>query len=123
MNPYDAARNLAKAIKASEEHRIYSEAQEKIKKEEGAEKFISEFRTLQFELQTCEVTGKEVPEEKKQRIEEMAKLAQMDPVMMEYLTAEFRFGTMLSDIQKIIAEASDIWVPGIEDNEEDGTEE
>lgn len=114
MNQYDAAHNLAKSIKNSQEYKDYQEAVKKIKSNNEAKKIFEDFRQKQLELQSAQMMGQKVPEEKLSDFKRMGETLQFHPVVTDFLNAEYRYSQMFSDIQKILSDSMDIWMPGMD---------
>lgn len=105
MNVYDDAYALAKSLKESQENKQYLEAKEKLEKDEKAREMLMDFRKFQMELQGELMEGKQVDQEKSDRLKNMYEVLNMNLTVKEYLAAEYRFGKMITDVSKIIGEA------------------
>ena len=108
MNPYDLARQLARAMKDSEEYREYARLRETAYEDETNRALLDEYKRLQFRMQAKLASGENMPEEDLQRLQQIGTLLQFNPDVSAYLLAEFRFQKMLSDIFKILADVADI---------------
>ncbi len=111
VNVYDHAHSLARALKESQEYRSFQAAREKIKGKPAAEKMIADFHKRQMELQTQVLQGKELTPEQKEGLERLYSVLVQDLDIRDYLVAEQRLGTLLSDVYKIIGEAVDVDLP------------
>jgi cell fate (sporulation/competence/biofilm development) regulator YlbF (YheA/YmcA/DUF963 family) len=111
MNVYDLAHNLARGLNTSPEYKNYQEALSKIKGDKEKENLLADFRKKQMEIQALQLMGKEVPKEKMDELHKAMEILSFHPVIKEYLEAEFRLGRVLSDVQKIIADAVELWYP------------
>ena len=58
-----------------------------------------------------QLMGKEVPKEKMDELHKALEILNFHPVIKEYLEAEYSLGRVLADVQKIIAEAVELWYP------------
>ena len=95
MQVYDMANKLAKEIKESSEYERYK----RLKSEE--------FEHLRYNIQVKAMQGNndsELQEQNKLLQEKYAELIQ-DEKIKEYFEAEMQFNVMLTDVNKIIAEA------------------
>lgn len=108
VNPYDAAHNLARALRDSEEHRRFAELRAQVEKEPKAKEMLEDFHRRQFELQAAQLMGKEPDEKMVEAAERLGETLSQHPGVAAYFQAEMRLAQLLGDIQKIIAEAVEI---------------
>jgi cell fate (sporulation/competence/biofilm development) regulator YlbF (YheA/YmcA/DUF963 family) len=108
---YDKAHELANALKFSPEYRQFKEAKEKATRNPDAEKILNDFHLKQLEIQTMQMMGQEIPPEKMREYEKMGELLSMYPSLRDYLQAEFRLMQIMTDIQKILAQALEMELP------------
>ncbi|GAW93004.1 YlbF family regulator [Calderihabitans maritimus] len=109
MLPYDKAYELAKALAQSEEYKNYLQAKEKLERDDKNLKMLQEFKRRQLAIQMAELAGQEVDEEQIEQVERLYEIISLNPVINEFLTAEYRFSRMMADIQNIINEAISAW--------------
>lgn len=109
MEIYDRAYELAKTIQESEEYRKYLEAKEKLQKDTKNATMLQEFRRRQLELQIVEMSGGDI-EGNADQLEQIYQVLSMNPVINEFLTAEYCFARIVTDVQRILGEALDLWV-------------
>jgi len=107
MNPYDAAHALAKALRESTEFKELKEAQVNLKADRSALNMLTDFRKLQFELQKQQLSGIEVAEEQKEKIEKLFEVISLNNLVKNFMQSEYRVAVMLQDAQKTIGEATD----------------
>jgi cell fate (sporulation/competence/biofilm development) regulator YlbF (YheA/YmcA/DUF963 family) len=107
MNPYDAAHALAKALRESTEFKELKEAQVNLKADSSALNMLTDFRKQQFELQKQQLSGLEVADEQKEKIEKLFEVISLNTLVKTFMQAEYRVAVMLQDIQKTIGEATD----------------
>jgi len=43
-------------------------------------------------------------------LEEIYQVLSMNPIVNEFLTAEYRLARLMSDVQRILGEALDLWI-------------
>lgn len=108
MNVYDAAHNLARAIKNSDEYKEYMRNQEKVFANEKAKEMVIDFRKKAMEIQMEQMEGKEVSKEKLEQFKKLEEIVMNNPIIHEFFMAEMRFGQMMSDIYKILGESINI---------------
>lgn len=104
MNVYDAARNLANAIKESEEYKQYNEIKEAVSSNEDLSGMLNDFQAKQFEIQAKQMMGEEIGEEMMEQIQSLYGIMMQDPTAAQYLQSEIRFSLMMNDIYKILGE-------------------
>ena len=104
MNVYDAARNLATAIKESEEYKQYNETKELVSKNDDLADMLNDFQSKQFEIQAKQMMGEEIGEDMMQQIQSLYGIMMQDPTAAQYLQSEIRFSLMMNDIYKILGE-------------------
>ncbi|MGI6685982.1 MAG: YlbF family regulator [Bacillota bacterium] len=109
MSVNDRAHELARTLQESEEYRRYAEAKEKLQSDEENANMLQEFRRKQIELQIAEMTGEDI-ENSLEQLENIYQLLSMNPIINEFLTAEYRLARLMTDVQKIIGEALDLWI-------------
>jgi len=108
MSVYDAAHNLAKAIKESDELKKYKEIQTQLFANEIMKAKIETFQKMQMELQTAQMSGQEIDEARLQEAQTMFEEIQKDPIANSYFQAEMKLNQMMGDISKIIGDAMDL---------------
>ncbi len=111
MNVYDLAHQLASSLNTSDEYKAFVQAKEKVKTDQANTKMLADFQMKQFEIQQYQLMGQEVGEEKQQELERIYSLLSLNPIIKEYLEAEFRFNRIMNDVQKILADAIQEAVP------------
>lgn len=110
---YDKAHELAKALKYSPDYRQYLESKKEVCANKENLKILQAFRTKQLEIQTMQMLGQEIPEEKMKDYEKMAELLQLNPGVKTFLQAEYRVMQTFADVQKILAETLELELPKI----------
>lgn len=106
MNPYDAAHALAKALRESPEFKEMKKAQEDVKADISAKEMLLDFRREQFNMHKQQLSGVEVSQEQKEKLEKLFEVVNMNSLIKRLLNAEYKVSIMLQDIQKIISEAN-----------------
>lgn len=112
MNVYDTANRLAQEIKESSEYKEYKELKEKIDSNSEKKQKLEEFGKLRYEIQI--ETMKHVNSGDEQSSKNNQKLIELQDKYMEllkddefknYFDAEVKFNVMVTDVNKLIAEA------------------
>jgi cell fate (sporulation/competence/biofilm development) regulator YlbF (YheA/YmcA/DUF963 family) len=70
---------------------------------------LNEMRRLQWELEMDRAMGRETDADKKQRMQQVSELINLNPTLRDHLGAEYRFAQLMSDVQKILADALNEW--------------
>lgn len=110
LSVYDKAYELAKALINSPEYLQYQACKEKLEKDVTSYSMLQHFRRQQWEVQMFRLLGQEVNEEVTEELEQLYAFLSAEPVINEYLTAEYQFSRMVSAVQKILSEAIGLWV-------------
>lgn len=107
MNPYDKARELARAIEESDVYKTFKEIKTKVDANEKTKSMIEDFQKKQFETQKKQMLGEELTEEDSKKIQELFSILSLDSLASEYMSAEFQYAQMIQDISKILGEVLD----------------
>ena len=102
MNTYDAAYDLARAIKESDEMKRLTAAAEKIKGDEEARKMVKEYIMAQMKADYAKLAGQKEDEDSYQHL---AVLVSNNSNAQEYLQAFIRWNQVAADLQKIVSDA------------------
>lgn len=105
MNTYDAAYELAKAIRESDEMKRLNAASEKLKGDDEAKKMVKEYIMAQMKADYAKLAGQPEDEEGYRRLQELAVLVSNNSNAQEYLQAFIRWNQVAADLQKIVSEA------------------
>lgn len=108
MNVYDYAHQLARAMKDSNEYQEYKRLDEKVKTNSHCQSMRDDFTKRQIEIKSLQMMGEEVDEKKLQELQELYKVLMQNPLMTEFMHAEFKLSQMMEDIYKILGEALNI---------------
>ncbi|NLK00829.1 MAG: YlbF family regulator [Clostridia bacterium] len=109
MSIYDTAHELARQLSSAHEYEKFIQEKKKLKADRANSEMLDGFRRRQLEIQMAEMAGQEVDEEDQEQLEQIYNLISTNPVITEYLNAEYRFSRLISDIQKIITDAVPEW--------------
>ncbi|MGM0602221.1 MAG: YlbF family regulator [Bacillota bacterium] len=122
MSVYDTARRLERKIKDSDEYREYLELREKVMSKEGSKKMLLDYQNLMTELQTKQLSGQEISEEEKEKLNNLNNFIEINNNVKKYLEAEYKVSVMLNDLQKIIFSDIEIGIPSEEEDSQDEEE-
>ena len=111
MSIQNKAEDLAREIVQSKEYKDYIKAKEMIEKDQSNILLLESFRRKQWEIQMAQLLGQEVDEEQLLQLDQIYQLLSANPVINEYLMAEYRLSRVLGDVQKILTQWVDSnWV-------------
>ena len=97
-NPYDKARELAIAIKESQEYRDYAAAKERVSQNPELVAALNDYQEKQFDLQKKAMFGDELGDEVMQQMQNLYQILARDPAAASYLQAQIRFTMMVNEI-------------------------
>lgn len=109
MNAYDQAHELAHALKASDEYQAFLASRKQLEADPKNKEMLNDLRRLQWEMETNRALGKEADEVKTKQAEQLVQLVNLNPTLRDYLSTEYRFAQLMSDIQKILSDALNEW--------------
>ncbi|MFW6001010.1 MAG: YlbF family regulator [Halanaerobium sp.] len=116
MSVYNTARRLEKKLKDSDQYQKYQELRKKIQDNSGSKKMLIDYQNLMMEMQTKRMSGEELNEEDKEKLQNLQNLIEINNNVKKYLEAEYQLSQMINDLQKIIF--SDLEIGIIEDENE-----
>lgn len=114
MSVHDTARRLQRKLKNSDQYQNYLELRKKVMAKEGSKKMLLDYQNLMMEMQTKRMSGEELSEEDKEKLQKLQNFIEINNNVKKYLEAEYALSQTIQDIQKIIF--SDIEV-GISEEE------
>lgn len=106
MNVHDLAHQLARSLTLTQEFLEFKKAMENLNKDPQAKNMLEDLRKKQLELQALKISEKPV-EEAEKKLENLYNIVSYNAVLREYIGAESRFATLMSDIYDIISKAVD----------------
>ncbi len=101
-NMYDAAYDLEKEIRDSEDFKQLKEVYDKINSDEVTKRMFDNFRNIQLTLQEKQMRGEEITEEEVAQAQQTVQLVQQHEEINKLMEAEQRVSMLLNDINKII---------------------
>ena len=104
-NVYDDAHKLVKSIKESDEYKEFMEIDKVIKSDKDLYKTIKEFQNYQLELQTMQMMGQPLDENKMTTAQSILDDLNENPLALDYFKKEMALNQMFADISKIIGDA------------------
>ena len=111
MQAMEAARELAKAIRESEECREYARLKAEIDQDAGIRSLVSEYKRLQTQMQMRMLSGQGMDGEDAQRFQSLNVLLFADQRTAQYLMAEMRLQKMMAEIFGVLTQAAGMEIP------------
>ena len=105
MNVYDTANKRAQEIKASPEYEKYKKCKEEVNSNIDFKSKIEDFEKSRYQMQVSQMQGVEISKEEQEKLENKYLEMLKEPKIKEYFDVEMRFNILLTDVNKIIAEA------------------
>ena len=103
-NVYEKARELQIAIRESQEYLDYMSAKLRASENQELVAALNDYQGKQFELQKKIMLGEEVPPDAMQQMQNLFETLGRDPAAGAYLQAQMRFGMMVSEVSKTLAD-------------------
>lgn len=105
MSIYTAARQLADEISNSAELQKVKECELKIMINLNARQIVEEYQRIQTEAINSGLSYEDLPQEKKDHLEELEKQMSKDEIIAEYLKANDSLNAILETVNTMIGEA------------------
>lgn len=105
MNIYDTANRLAYEIKQSDEFNNYKKLKEEVQNNLTLKDKLNNFEKARYEIQLASIQGMEQDKEKAIDMQNLYLELIQNETMKKYFDAELKFNVLLTDINKIIADA------------------
>ena len=112
MDPVALARELGKAMAGSEEYKAYQKAKQQVEEHEAAKIMLEDFRKKQLALEKKALSGEEPSSAEVEQLKKLSEILGYNPYIREYLLAEMRFTHLVFAVQKAIADAAGLDLPG-----------
>jgi len=111
MSVQDTARRLKRKLENSDEYQNYLELRKKVMEKEGSKKMLLDYQNLMMEMQTKRMSGEELSEEDKERLQNLQNFIEINNNVKKYLEAEYAVSQMINDIQKTIFSDIEVGIP------------
>ena len=111
MSVQDTARRLKRKLENSDEYQNYLELRKKVMEKEGSKKMMLDYQNLMMEMQTKRMSGEELSEEDKERLQNLQNFIEINNNVKKYLEAEYAVSQMINDIQKTIFSDIEVGIP------------
>ncbi len=104
MNVHDHARELANAIRNSEEYILYMGLKDKASENAELTEILNDFQQKQFELQAKMMMGEEAGADMMEQVQSLNAIIMRDPLAAQYMQAQIRFSLLVNDVYKILGD-------------------
>lgn len=105
MSVLEKAKELAEAIKLTDDYKSYSELKEKINADEKLKGPFSLFEAKQMNLQRCQMLGEELNEDEIKDAQELYQELNENKTVQKFFAAEFELNKLMSEVSKILGDA------------------
>jgi len=101
VNIYDAANQLERDLRKTDQYKNLEEAFETLQKDDEAKALFDQFRLTQQTLQQKQMTGQEIGEDEAKQAQELSQKVGNNDVLSELIQAEQELGQMIEEINQI----------------------
>lgn len=102
VNLYDAAYELEKAIRQSDEFKRLKQMYDAVNADDSARRMFENFRNIQMNLQQKQMMGQEISQEEVNQAQKSVALVQQHPVISKLMEAEQRMGMVIGELNQLI---------------------
>lgn len=102
VNMYDAAYELEKAIRQSDEYTRLKTMYQEVNADDSARTMFEKFRDIQLQLQQKQMMGEEITQEEVEQAQQTVALVQQHPKISQLMEAEQRMSMVIADLNQII---------------------
>ncbi|WP_316571189.1 YlbF family regulator [Neobacillus sp. YIM B06451] len=102
VNLYDAAYELEKAIRQSDEFKRLKQVYDEVNADQSAKRMFENFRNIQLNLQQKQMMGQEISHEEVDQAQKSVALVQQHPVISRLMEAEQRMGMVIGELNQLI---------------------
>ena len=111
MSVEATARRLKKKLENSDEYQNYLELRKKVMAKKGSKKMLLDYQNLMMEMQSKRMSGEELSEEDKERLQNLQNFIEINNNVKKYLEAEYNVSKMINDVQKTIFSDIEVGIP------------
>jgi cell fate (sporulation/competence/biofilm development) regulator YlbF (YheA/YmcA/DUF963 family) len=102
VNLHDAAYELEKAIRSSNEYASLRRIYDEVNADPSAKQMFENFRNLQLELQQKQMMGQEITQEEVEQAQKTVALVQQHEKIAQLMEAEQRMSMIIGELNQII---------------------
>ncbi|OEH92934.1 YlbF family regulator [Bacillus solimangrovi] len=101
-NVYDAAYELEKAVRESDDFQELKAVYAEVNEDESARTMFENFRNIQLDLQRKQMQGEEITEEEVLKAQQVVELVQQHEKISKLMEVEQRMSLVVNELNKII---------------------
>lgn len=101
-NMYDAAYELERSIRQSDEYARLKQFYQQVNEDQEAKAMFENFRDLQLKLQQKQMAGEEISQEEWEKAQQTVAQAQANLKIAQLMEAEQRMSVALADINQVL---------------------
>ncbi|WML49664.1 YlbF family regulator [Neobacillus sp. PS3-34] len=102
VNLYDAAYELEKVIRQSDEYKELKKMYDVVNADPSAKGLFDNFRHIQMNLQQKQMMGQEITQEEVNQAQKSVALVQQNPKIASLMQAEQRMGMIIGELNQVI---------------------
>lgn len=102
VNLYDAAYELEKGIRQSDEYKQLTQVYNEVNADVTAKQMFDNFRQVQINLQQKQMMGQEISPEEVQQAQKTAALVQQNSKISRLMEAEQRMSMVIAELNQVI---------------------
>ena len=102
VNLYDAANELERAIRQSNEYNQLKQVYDEVNADESARRMFENFRQIQMNLQQKQMAGQPISQEEIDQAQKTVALVQQHPAISRLMEAEQRMGMIIGELNRLI---------------------
>lgn len=102
VNLYDAAYDLEKAIRQSDEYTRLTKMYDAVYADATARKMFEDFRDLQLKLQEKQMTGQEITQQEVDQAQQTVGIVQQNLKIAQLMEAEQQMSRVIADLNQLI---------------------
>jgi cell fate (sporulation/competence/biofilm development) regulator YlbF (YheA/YmcA/DUF963 family) len=102
INFYDAAYELEKAIRESDEYKQLKQIYAAVNADESTKKMFDHFRQVQMNLQQKQMMGQDISQEEVEQAQQTVALVQQNEKISALMQAEQRMSMIIGELNKVI---------------------
>jgi cell fate (sporulation/competence/biofilm development) regulator YlbF (YheA/YmcA/DUF963 family) len=102
INLYDAAYELEKVLRQSDEYKHLAQAYADVNADPAAKGMFDNFRQVQMNLQQKQMMGQEISQQEVEQAQKTVALVQQNPKISNLMQAEQRMSMVIGELNKVI---------------------
>lgn len=102
VNLYDAAYELEKVIRQSDEYKQLTQAYAEVNADEAAKRMFDNFRQVQMNLQQKQMMGQDITQPEVEQAQKTVALVQQNAKISRLMQAEQRMSMVIGELNQVI---------------------